>query len=64
MTLRKGAALLALVCATAAAAPAPWFKWRSRTGGKEVCAQTVAGDWEKVRGPYKDARCEKPGKPG
>ena len=64
MRMRKGAVLLALTCATAIAAPAPWFKWRSQADGKEVCAQTMPGAWEKVRGPYMDAQCKKPGMPG
>ncbi len=54
------AALIAVACATAAAAPAPWFKWRSKTDGKEVCAQTPLGPgWEKAAGPYRDSHCEK-----
>lgn len=52
------AALLA--CATLAAEPAPWFKWRSKVDGKQFCAQTSLGPgWEKAAGPYKDSRCEK-----
>jgi hypothetical protein len=54
------AALIALACATAAAAPAPWFKWRSKADGKQVCAQTALGPgWEKAAGPYRDSHCEK-----
>jgi len=54
------AALLACACAALAAAPAPWFKWRSKLDGKQVCAQTPLGQgWEKASGPYKDSHCEK-----
>ncbi len=59
------AALVAFAFGTATfAAPAPWYKWRSKLNGKETCAQTLQGEWEKVSGPYKDARCLKPGVPG
>jgi hypothetical protein len=54
------AALLASSCAMLAAAPAPWFKWRSKVDGKQVCAQTPLGPgWEKAGGPYRDSHCEK-----
>jgi hypothetical protein len=54
-----------LFCASLFAAPAPWYKWRSKLNGKEFCTQTSPGEgWEQVRIPYKDARCEKPGVPG
>jgi hypothetical protein len=44
----------------AAAAPAPWFKWRSKLDGKQFCAQTSLGHgWEKASGPYQDSHCEK-----
>ena len=53
-------ALLACLCGALAAAPAPWFKWRSKVDGKQFCAQTSLGPgWEKAAGPYKDSRCEK-----
>jgi len=55
------AALLALACAAALAAPAPWFKWRSKVDGKQVCSQNPLGPgWEKAAGPYRDSHCEKP----
>ncbi|MDB5906106.1 MAG: hypothetical protein JWP34_220 [Massilia sp.] len=51
---------LAAVCAALAAAPAPWFKWRSKLDGKLVCSQTPLGPgWEKAVGPYQDSHCEK-----
>ena len=54
------ACAIAAVCATLAAAPAPWFKWRSKVDGKQVCAQTALGPgWEKATGPYQDSHCEK-----
>jgi hypothetical protein len=65
MRSKLTAALVAFAFAAAAlAAPAPWYKWRSKLNGKETCAQTMQGEWEKVSGPYKDARCVKPGVPG
>lgn len=54
------AALLACMCATLAAAPAPWFKWRSKLDGKLVCSQTPLGaGWEKAAGPFADSHCAK-----
>ncbi|MEC4718505.1 hypothetical protein RY831_05060 [Noviherbaspirillum sp. CPCC 100848] len=62
------AALLAAcagVAAMAWSAPAAWHKWRSKTDGTQICAQTPPGSgWEQADGPYKDARCTVPGKPG
>jgi hypothetical protein len=44
------------------AAPASWYKWRSRLTGEQVCSQTPLGDgWEQADGPYRDARCQKRG---
>lgn len=55
----------ALFAISVLAAPALWYKWRSKLDGKEVCAQTSPGrGWEKVDGPYRDARCDKSGAPG
>ena len=51
-----------LSCASAAllAAPAPYWKWRSKLDGKTVCSQTPLGTgWEKFAGPFRDARCDK-----
>jgi hypothetical protein len=53
-------ALLAFHWTLIAAAPAPWFKWRSKLDGQQVCAQTPLGPgWEKATGPYQDSHCEK-----
>lgn len=68
--MMKKITLIALTLALAApallnAAPAPWYKWRSRTTGEKVCSQTPLGDgWERDDGPYTDGRCVKrvPGK--
>lgn len=58
-------ALLAAFSAPLSAAPAPWHLWRSDLNGRHYCAQTAPGSgWKMVGGPYKDARCEKHGKPG
>jgi hypothetical protein len=52
--------LLACACAVLAAAPAPWFKWRSKFDGKQFCSQTSLGPgWERASGPYKDSHCER-----
>lgn len=59
---KKRALALALMvgCASLAAAPAPWWKWRSKIDGALICSQTPLGPgWEKAYGPFKDARCEK-----
>lgn len=51
-------AILACLCAALAAAPAPWYQWRSKVDGKQVCAQTSLGHgWEKASGPYRDSHC-------
>lgn len=53
-------ALLTGACAALAAAPAPWYKWRSKLDGQQVCAQTGLGHgWEKAGGPYQDSHCTK-----
>ncbi|PTD96567.1 hypothetical protein C8261_09040 [Pseudothauera lacus] len=55
--------LLAALFATSAAvaAPAPWYQWRSKLNGALHCAQTSPGEgWERVRGPFRDVRCERP----
>jgi hypothetical protein len=60
-----GLILLAALSVASLAAPAPWYQWRSKLDGQVHCAQTDPGTgWEKVGGPYQDARCIKPGKPG
>jgi len=53
-------AALLLVLSSALAAPAPYYQWRSKLTGQLACSQTPLGEgWEKSRGPYRDARCEK-----
>ncbi|HJU99324.1 MAG TPA: hypothetical protein VJ752_02100 [Burkholderiaceae bacterium] len=55
------AAALLLASAALAAAPAPWFKWRSKVDGSTSCSQWPLGPgWERAGGPYRDSRCEKP----
>ncbi|HJV53942.1 MAG TPA: hypothetical protein VJ652_20915 [Noviherbaspirillum sp.] len=54
----------ACVLASAAAAPAAWYKWRSTLNGTVICAQVMQGAWEKADGPFKDAQCERRGSPG
>ncbi|MRW86668.1 hypothetical protein GJ698_21585 [Pseudoduganella sp. FT26W] len=56
----KLAMVLALCCGTLTAAPAPWWKWRSKIDGVLICSQTPLGEgWDRAYGPFKDARCEK-----
>ncbi|RDE51983.1 MAG: hypothetical protein DVS81_03455 [Candidatus Accumulibacter meliphilus] len=51
--------------ASALATPAPWYLWRSKLDGQVFCAQTPPGvGWQRVGGPYRDARCENTGVPG
>lgn len=57
LALAVAAALFAI---SALAAPAPWYKWRSKVDGKTFCTQGIPGQgWERVGGPYRNARCEK-----
>lgn len=59
------AVLLFAVSAVSIAASAPWYQWKSKLDGKLFCGQTKPGDgWIQDSGPYKDARCSTPGKPG
>jgi hypothetical protein len=54
------AVLLTLLCGALAAAPAPWWKWRSKIDNTTTCSQTPLGTgWVRDTGPYKDSRCEK-----
>jgi hypothetical protein len=47
------------------AAPAAWYKWRSKEDGTIICSQVPLGEgWEVVDGPYKDLQCRVAGKPG
>lgn len=42
------------------AAPAPWYLWRSLSGGGEACAQASPGEgWMKSGGPFLDAACRR-----
>jgi len=57
--------LFCAICTGAQAAPAPWYKWRSKLGAGLICAQTSPGKgWVKLRTPYKDAGCRIPEAPG
>jgi hypothetical protein len=50
------AILIAGLCGAVAATPAPWFKWRSKVDGKQVCAQVLLGHgWERPAAPIKIA---------
>ena len=54
-----------VLCPALHAAPAPWYKWRSKLSSEQPCAQISPGEgWEKLSGSYRDARCTIPGKPG
>jgi hypothetical protein len=53
--------LLTVLCTTALAHPAPWYKWRSKVDGSTTCSQVQLGPgWQKDGGPFRDSRCEKP----
>lgn len=58
-------AAAAMLChAQLAAAPAPWYKWRSKLDGVQFCAQVSPGEgWERIAVPYQDARCQIPATP-
>ena len=63
MKILRPSLLASLLAATlvAAAAPAPWFTWRSKLDGKQFCSQTSLGPgWEKAGGPYRDGQCKYP----
>jgi hypothetical protein len=62
MKLKPVIILVAALSGLAAfAAPAPWYKWRSKVDGAEFCTQISPGEgWEKSAGPYKDAHCKNP----
>ena len=54
-----------LVSFTVLAAPAAWYKWKSKLNGEVWCTQTSPGDgWVQASGPYKDAHCKIVGSPG
>jgi hypothetical protein len=57
--------ILCLGSQASIAAPAPWYKWKSKLNGKLACMQTSPGDdgWTRDSGPYHDARCLPPPKP-
>ncbi|HTD06608.1 hypothetical protein [Undibacterium sp.] len=58
--LAAGVALTVAVSAVSAA-PAAWYRWRSKFNDFTVCSQTSPGDgWEMSMGPFKDAQCSKP----
>ncbi|MET3117380.1 hypothetical protein AAKU64_001596 [Undibacterium sp. GrIS 1.8] len=49
-----------LLVASAIAAPADWYKWRSKIESIEICSQTSPGEgWTRAGGPFKNAQCEK-----
>lgn len=41
------------------AAPASWYKWKSKIKDAEVCSQTFRRGLERTAGSYRDGRCEK-----
>jgi hypothetical protein len=52
------AALSFVVCANVFAQAAPFWLWKSRLDGRLFCAQVVrGGGWDKIDGPFRDARC-------
>ncbi len=67
-TMKKSIVLLAaglLLSLSGLAAPAPWYKWKSKLNSEVWCTQTSPGDgWVLSSGPYKDANCKIDGRPG
>jgi len=58
--LVAGVALIVVV-STVSAAPAAWYRWRSKFNSFTICSQTSPGDgWDPFSGPFKDAQCSKP----
>lgn len=63
MTMFRKLLLLTMVVfvTMAYAAPAPWYKWRSKLNAHVLCSQTSPGEgWEQLSQAYQDARCERP----
>ncbi len=57
-------AMLALACAAAFAAGAPWYKWISQESGAIVCTQSPPGEgWVVFQGPFSESRCRQLGNP-
>jgi hypothetical protein len=55
------AIIASMLCAPVSAAPALWYKWRSKLDGAQFCAQVSPGEgWERLPAPFTDGRCEKP----
>lgn len=49
-----------LLAVPALAGPAPWYVWRSKLDGKELCAQASPGPgWVQQGGPFIDADCRR-----
>ncbi|MFZ6707617.1 hypothetical protein [Undibacterium sp. TC9W] len=52
---------MVLLVTPAYAAPAAWYKWRSKLNAHVVCSQTSPGEgWEQLAQAYQDGRCERP----
>ncbi|MES2817812.1 MAG: hypothetical protein V4812_02360 [Pseudomonadota bacterium] len=50
---------LVLLAASALAAPAPWYQWRSQANGVLLCAQVNPGPgWTRFAGPFDNAGCQ------
>jgi len=67
-TMKQSIVLLTiglLVSFAVLAAPAAWYKWKSKLNGEVWCTQTSPGDgWVQLTVPYKDAHCKIEGRPG
>ena len=61
----KGLFIAALLASSPIwAGPAPWYKWHSTAADHQVCSQTSPGEgWQIIKGPFRDAHCQKPGVP-
>lgn len=57
--------LLTALAVALPAASAPWYQWRSQLNGELYCAQIEPGPgWTRIEGPFRDAGCQRKGRPG
>lgn len=62
--LGAGLIVALALAGVARAALAPWYVWVSKADGSRYCAQISPGEgWTRLRGPFRDPHCERPGRP-
>jgi hypothetical protein len=55
---------LSLICGTAFASSAPWYKWMNKFDHTILCNQLSPGEaWVQYQGPFMESQCRKPGNP-